>query len=80
MVHDYFAASVSEAAQGITEWDRQDVVYLPLRDGDLASWQASHLADGWTTQCSLEQTGDPADVSTREIGRRYEMLRPRRGR
>jgi hypothetical protein len=80
MFSDYLNACVSEAAEGMMEWDRRDVIYIQERDGDLASWQAAHLANGWTTQRALEPTSDLADLSTREIGQRYEMLRPRRNR
>lgn len=75
---DYLTASASEAAEGVTTWEEQFVAYLPARDGDLAAWQAAHLADGWTTQIDLEHTGDPDDPTTREIGTPYEMRRPRR--
>jgi hypothetical protein len=78
MRHDFSGAQVREAAEGATEWDRQDVVYVPERDGTLAAWQAAHLATGWTTQVPLESTSDRADPATRAIGCRYEMFRPRR--
>jgi hypothetical protein len=78
MQRDYANAHVREAAEGVSAWERQDVVYVPERDGNLAAWQAAHLANGWTTQCPLEETGDRADPATRAIGRRYEMFRPKR--
>ena len=77
MTHDYSSTNVREAADGVTEWDLQHVVYLQRRDGDLGVWQAGHLASGWTTQHPLEPTSDPADLATWAIGRRYEMFRPR---
>lgn len=77
MPHDYSSANVREAAEGVTEWDVQHVVYVPERDGDLGVWRAGHVASGWTTRHSLEPTSDPADPATRAIGRRYEMFRPR---
>jgi hypothetical protein len=76
--HDYASAQVREATEDVTEWDQQDVVYVPERDGNLAAWQAAHLVKGWTTQDPLESTSDPADPATRAIGRRYQMFRPRR--
>jgi len=63
MLHDYSSANVREAADGVTEWDVQRVVYVKERDGDLGMWQVSHLANGWTTQHPLEPTNDPADPS-----------------
>lgn len=77
MPHGYSSANVREAAYGVTEWDLQHVVYAQERDGDLGVWQAGHLASGWTIQYRLESTSDPADPTTRAIGRRYEMFRPR---
>jgi hypothetical protein len=77
MPHDYTSAQVHEAAHGVTEWDRQDVVYVQERDGDLVTWQAGHLASGWTTQHQLEPTSDHIAPATRAIGRRYEMFRPK---
>jgi hypothetical protein len=77
MRHDFSGAQVREAAEGATEWDWQDVVYVAERDGALAAWQAAHLAKGWTTQRPLESTSDRADPTARAIGRRYEMFRPR---
>ena len=77
MQYDYSGAQVREATEGATEWDHQDTVHIPARDGHLGAWQSSHLANGWTTQRPLESTSDPADPATRAIGRRYEMFRPK---
>ena len=46
MPNDYFSAQVREAADGVTEWDQQDVVYVAAWDGNLAAWQAVQLAQG----------------------------------
>lgn len=77
MQRDCANAQFREAAEGVSAWERQDVVYVPERDGNLAARQEAHLANGWTTQCRSRRpaTGRSRDPRHRAL---VEMFRPKR--